>query len=390
MRSTTPRPAAATGRPLRPTVLICAPALDAVSGVSTHVRQLFASELGRSFCLCHFRVGSEGRSESGFARLKRLVADPWRMLLTTRRSGAALVHINTSMNPRAFWRDALFVLVARLCRTPVLYQLHGGKLPCEFCRNSRLLTTLLAAFLSLPERIVLLGHHEFEAYRELVPAERLAVIPNAINTRSYDGARPPPGHRLELLYLGRLDAGKGVDDLLHGLAAPELADGRPGLTVVGSGPHECRLRTLAASLGVAANVRFVGTLSGAVKRAALRNADALVLPSHQEGLPYVLLEAMAAGNAVITTPVGAIPDVVTDGVHGLIVEPRDRAAIGRAILTLRDNRQLLERLSAASRAHARAHYDVARLERELADTYRALINTGCKGSLGRPMNSPRG
>jgi glycosyltransferase involved in cell wall biosynthesis len=97
-----------------------------------------------------------------------------------------------------------------------------------------------------------------------------------------------------------------------------------------------------------------------------------VLPSYLEGLPMSLLEAMAAGLPVITTPVGGIPDVVTDGTEGLLIKPRDAAALARAMATLIEDEAY--RLQLGRHARVRAEdFDVSHFASQLTDIYRRVL-----------------
>jgi len=105
----------------------------------------------------------------------------------------------------------------------------------------------------------------------------------------------------------------------------------------------------------------------------LSGADVMVLPSYSEGLPYALLEAMAAGVPVIATPVGAIPDVASDGTHGFLVPPRDGKAIAEALAILAGDREKLSWMSRACRRRIRAAFSIERLAQELSYHYARLI-----------------
>jgi hypothetical protein len=108
----------------RPVVLVLGPHREAVSGVSTHLNGLFASLLAGEFSLVHFQVGSEGRGKGAVARLARLSTSPLRLASAILARGAAIVHINSSLNARAFWRDLVHMLVAKACGARVLFQVE--------------------------------------------------------------------------------------------------------------------------------------------------------------------------------------------------------------------------------------------------------------------------
>jgi glycosyltransferase involved in cell wall biosynthesis len=145
------------------------------------------------------------------------------------------------------------------------------------------------------------------------------------------------------------------------------------LTVAGGGAEEARLRRYAVALGIAPRVTFVGPVFGDDKVNLMAGADVMLLPSYSEGLPYALLEAMAAGLPVIATPVGAIPDVVTHGTHGHLVPVRSGKAIAEALAIMAGDRERVGWMSRASRRRVRAAYSIERVARELAFRYREVL-----------------
>ena len=118
--------------------------------------------------------------------------------------------------------------------------------------------------------------------------------------------------------------------------------------------------------------RSPGPAFGERKIGLLGAADVLILPSYHEGLPYALLEGMAAGLVPVATRVGAIPDVVVEGVHGVLIPARDPQAIARAIVALAADRTRLARMSAACRERVAAAYSPRAARRRLPALYARL------------------
>lgn len=355
-------------------VVLLGPSLAAVSGVSTHLNQLLGSELAQSFQMLHFQVGSEGRKENAVQKIARLILSPLVFLFFLLKHRPGIVHINTSMAPRSYWRDIAYLLIARILKCRVVYQVHGGVLPEDFFAYSRALTGLLRWVLMQPDVVVLLARVEFDAYRCFVPGQRLEVVANAIDARTL-AAEPlsaKPRGPLHLVYLGRLAESKGIFEILAALAAL-VGQGRDlRLSIGGSGPDEARLRAQVVELGLLDRVVFAGTVFGTDKDRLWRKGHVFVFPTYHEGLPYSLLEAMAAGAVPITTRVGAISDVIQDEVHGLFVAEKAPAALAGAIARLDDDRVLLARLAEAGRARVLSEYTVARLAEDFAHIYESL------------------
>jgi glycosyltransferase involved in cell wall biosynthesis len=132
-------------------------------------------------------------------------------------------------------------------------------------------------------------------------------------------------------FVGRLATIKGLPHLLE--AVRQLAAWHPvRLIVIGDGPQRREFEDLANELGIADRVIFTGERRDIA--AALAAMDVFCLPSLAEGLPNVLLEAMSMALPIVTTAVGGIPDLIRDGVTGLLVAPGNAAALGNAILRM--------------------------------------------------------
>lgn len=364
----------------KPAALLLGPSLQAVSGVTTHVDSILKSRLRSEFALRHFQVGSEGRRESGLARLARLALSPLGLAAAIVRHRAAIVHLNTSLNAKSYWRDLTYLVVARLCGARVVLQKHGGTLR-GFCR-SPVFAGFVRATLRLADAVLVLSHAELAEYRGL---GNVIHLPNGIDCAPFmrfNRSLPAPGSPLHLLYIGRLAPCKGIHEAIEAMALLKeggAVDAR--LVIAGSGPDEAVLKLRVRELGLRGKVHFAGPSFGEDKARLLSRSDVLLLPSHSEGLPYALLEAMAAGVVPVVTPVGAIPEVMENGVHGRLVPVGDIGAIAEAVAALDADRAALARMSAASRRRVAAAYSIDRVAGELAGLYGRL----CRPRLPRPV-----
>lgn len=189
--------------------------------------------------------------------------------------------------------------------------------------------------------------------------EKVTVIPFGISERRWELVPPPPpGNPPRALFIGHLNAFKGVDFLLRALElVPDLR-----LDIVGSGPQSNRLRTLARALAVEDRVKWYGEYPDEDLPRRMADADFLVLPSVsvEEMFGMVLLEAMAAGRPVITTDVpSGVREVNAPGVTGLEVPMRDVVALAEAMRTLAEDSGLRDRLGRAGRERVRQKFSLA-------------------------------
>ncbi|HEX3394628.1 MAG TPA: glycosyltransferase [Acidimicrobiales bacterium] len=177
-------------------------------------------------------------------------------------------------------------------------------------------------------------------HRGVVPRERLVVVPNGVDPSAF--TPPSPARRAQIrealgvggdqflwLAAGRLEAQKDYPTLLRALAAIAGAGGDPVLRIAGQGPLRTEIEALAARLGVASRAQLLGLRTDVAD--LLAAADAVVLSSAFEGLPNIVLEAMAAGRPVVASRVGGVGELVVEGVTGTTVSPGQPEELGRAM-----------------------------------------------------------
>lgn len=359
----------------RQRVVLFGPSLDALSGVTTHVRMLLGSDLARAYELVHFQVGREGRHENALQRLLRFALSPLQLALLLLRSGAAAVHLNASLDPKGYWRDLVYWSIARLLGRRVVNQVHGGALPQDFFRGNALLTWVLRRFLVSSDVVTVLSSVELAAYRAFDARINVHLVPNAVDPRGLaDQARQYNLREpLRLVYVGRLVREKGLFEAVAALSELRRAGRSFTLSIAGTGADEVALKAAVAAAGLADRVRFLGRVVADEKCRLWLASDVFLFPSYMEGLPYALLEAMAAGCVPVTTAVAAIPDVMRDRVQGLFVPVKDAGAIAAAVAALDDDRDLLMRLALAGRQRVLERYTVARLADDFRNLYQDCL-----------------
>jgi glycosyltransferase involved in cell wall biosynthesis len=164
---------------------------------------------------------------------------------------------------------------------------------------------------------------------------------------------------------------KGAFDLLN--AWVKFRDRVPGWRLVIGGHGEVeRFLSEAERLGIRAEVDYLGWLSGSDKERELSAADIFVLPSYNEGMPVSILEAMAYGAAVIATPVGGVPDMMQQDVHGLWIEPGDVLGLASCLERLANAPELRAKLRKSSGSHVRSHYSVETVIKRIRALYGEL------------------
>ncbi|WP_071675450.1 glycosyltransferase family 4 protein [Nioella nitratireducens] len=175
----------------------------------------------------------------------------------------------------------------------------------------------------------------------------------------------------KLLFVGRLASVKGVPVLLEALASARETMPEVSLTLVGDGPDRAALEAEVQTRGLRDAARFVGYQSQAEVAGLLASHDVLVLPSFAEGVPVVLMEAMAARMPVIATQVGGVGELVRHGATGLLVSPGDAGHLCGAIVELMGNAERREAMGTAGRATVEAAFNAPTEAARLARLFRA-------------------
>lgn len=368
-----------SNRRSKPTVLLFGPPSTAVSGVATYVQQLLRSSVGTDFRLIHFPVGSEGlgaNAERFWPTLARGVVSMFQLARALRRERVKIVHSNTSLVPKSFWRDLVYLTIAKLAGCRVVFQVHGGSL-AELRKRWKVAAWVYRKMLPSADAVVVISHQEARSHRAIVHPERLHVIPNAVDLTEYAGIRTDwhPGPGFVIGYLGRLHEDKGIFDLIAALTWLQQNGQGEGvrLIIAGAGPHETPLRDAIVRHDLQRCIEVRGSVQGPDKLRFWADIDLFVLPSHHEGLPYTVLESLAAGVPLVASHVGAIPEAIEDGVHGRLVPAREPLILAKTVRRLRAAApESRARMSRACHDRAHAMYGLHRLAIQISEVYGKL------------------
>ncbi|WP_372655368.1 glycosyltransferase [Halobacteriovorax sp.] len=173
---------------------------------------------------------------------------------------------------------------------------------------------------------------------EGLSTENILYIPNMLSIENIDSNNSVDNKKIELISIGRLSEEKGLQDFLPALV--EVKDFF-NLSILGDGYLESHLKSLAKELDLEANISFIGFVKDVTSH--LSKADVLILPSHREGLPMTLLEAVCSGRPILASKVGGVPDLVTHKYNGYLFEPKDTREMSLALDFIKENLEDLKR-----------------------------------------------
>jgi glycosyltransferase involved in cell wall biosynthesis len=323
-----------------------------IGGMATYYQTLINSTLSEYVQFQFVQTSSQKRelSGSGRATFSNLIAafrDCARFTQALVNFHPTIVHIGTAFG-LSFLKHSYCVLVARILGKRVLLHPHCS-LSVLYQERSKIWRWFFRNVIRLTDGIIVLSQ-EWLQLNSIVPGSKVFYLPNSIDSGLYKSARE---YHLgsnqrhgpsSILYLGYLGKAKGTFELIDAAQITHTRDPYMVFELVGSEltPGELSLlEEKVNTLGLQGTVKLNGPADSIEKIEYFRNADIFVYPSYHEGTPMAILEAMASGLPIVASRVGGIPDVVSDQVNGILVEPRNPEQLADAICRLNNDQILL-------------------------------------------------
>jgi glycosyltransferase involved in cell wall biosynthesis len=309
------------------------------------------------------------RSRRALARICRVA----RLLLFS-RIDALLVFC---ADGASFIEKGLITVLARALGKRVVLAPRSGYLVDDFERSA--IWRWIIGFVLQASSVVICQGRTWKDFfvRAGADPNRCRIVKNWVTSEDFSQIpmTAVPSGELQVLYLGWIEKAKGVFDLIAAIDEVQRSGRSVRAVLAGSGTAMAAIADDLAHRVLPGTVRLFGWANEAQRRALLASCNVLVMPSYREGLPNVVLEAMASGRAVIATRVGAVPDVIDDGTNGLLVDAGDVVGLAGALARLCDDPRLIERLCTNARRTILAEHD---LETAAAALRAALV--GNEGS----------
>lgn len=312
-------------------------------------------------------VGVIRRIVGGGAQMLRDLARLARVLFVHRID---VIHLTTSGHLAAV-RDIFVLALAYCVRVPLVYHIRFGRIPVIAAANS-LEWRLMAFVCRKAFAVIAIDDATGASLTRMLPEASIYVIPNCVDFDALPTSEAIPHDRKEALFLGWVVPSKGIRELVQAWdrVSPK------GWTLKVAGPsNPAFIQSLEVSHRLQ-GIEFVGELDHDDAMLAMARCDVFVLPSHTEGFPNVVLEAMALGKPIIATRVGAIPAMLEDGESGLLVPPKDTETLAEALTLAIADPERRSILGGRARKRALEFYSLNRV----FDTYLSLWNFARSGT----------
>lgn len=312
-----------------------------------------------------------------------LLKFPWVLI----RQRPVILHI-AAVTYWPFWESAIYLLMGKIKGVKVVFHMLAP-FDAFYQRSYAKIRSLIRSVLRRADHVVCLSERDKAVMSTFLPSRSVSVLRS--NVRVSAGSATDVDRRgrqrINVIFIGGLDPfRKGIYDILKAL--PMVIGVCRNVRFTFTGGDNVR-DALDNSLDPLFTpwVSFRGWISEAEKVALYRAADLLLLPSYEEGLPYVIVEAMAGGLPIISTPVGAIPEVIEEGINGFLIDPGDYEALAQRIVRLCQDDELRLQISHTNRDKARRLYAQELIFQKLEAIYDRLVNNQQHDKAKAPSDS---
>lgn len=348
-------------------VLMLGPALSVKGGITT-VEQFYleAWDSALGYDLRHIGTFVDGSKFLKFLTFIKALAEFCYQLLVWKPN---ILHIHFSWKA-SFYRKSFFVILAKLFQIKIILHCHASRFHVFYEEANKPTRNFIHWVLNSSDRILVVSRQWLNYFSKLPIETPVQILYNPVvcPTKIQDSVRGVP----IILSLGRLGERKGTYDILA--AIPLVLKKFPNAEFWLGGDGEIdKVQSILSDKSWIDRVRILGWVSAQEKERVLQEATIFLLPSYNEGLPLAILEAMAYGLPVISTPVGGIPEAVLDNETGFLVQPGNSGDIAEKIELLLSNSELCQKVGFNARRYVMEKFEVNVILQQLVSIYESLF-----------------
>lgn len=241
-----------------------------------------------------------------------------------------IIHIHGASYGSFIRKFICFLIAKYFFKKKIIYHIHGAEFHLFYSTSNFIIKKSISAFINKSDCIICLSSSWMSFFKTNFNPRKIEIAPNIIDFPSFSSIKKND-NRLTFLFLGLIGNRKGIFDLIKVIAINKHIYADKIKLIIGGNGEVKKLLNLIKELQLEECVEFVGWISKDEKVAWLQNANIYILPSYNEGLPISILEAMSYGQAIISTNVGGISEIVIPEKNGILIEPGNLFEIAAAI-----------------------------------------------------------
>ena len=267
-------------------------------------------------------------------------------------------------------RKGLYLRAAKRLGKRVILHIHSGNYMRHYAAASKAIQKKILEILHSADVVVALSDAWKQTFEDAFGLTNCISVENGVDTEALAPANTADARSSSFLCMGRLGQGKGTYDLVAAMEKAVCQVPQMKLYLAGDGEVE-QVKTLVTEKNLQQNIEIVGWIGFERKLELLKQCATVVLPSYNEGLPMAILEGMACGKAIVSTPVGAIPEAVQPE-NGILIRPGDVDALAAALVNCAKNPQMLREMSERNSRKIKECYSMEAMHKKLAALYNSL------------------
>jgi len=355
-------------------------------GIATNLNHLVKSPLKQKYDFLKFQTMSKKQGsmdyfqEKIWMKLIRVVSEVLLFFHFLQIHRPRLVHINSSFGPWSFWRDSAYLVICRFMKKKVLMQFHGGNLEDFLGSRSEPKRRMVQKMVALPDRIAVCSEKQKQPFHAIGIGHKVTVLRNMVNLNPHGKDKSfrhqlsiPMDSFIVLFVSAQFFSQKGIMEVIQAIPRVQSRNPKAVFVLAGGGSADQDLLNRLKEMEENGRIVMTGHLDYPRMQRLFAASDCLILPSHAEGLPLALLEAMAAGLPVIATPVGGIPEAVQEGINGFLIPIGDAAALADRIDRLIRRSRLRKQMEKANIQKIEECFRVDIVAQQYDSLYRSLL-----------------
>ncbi len=323
-------------------------------GITTLTSDILRSRLKDEYQLTYIESQAEDLGKAG--KLMLAIRALWKFLaLAVRGTDVVYVHVGSNAS---LYRESCFLFLSRMLGRKTICHFHAGDAREYLDQQPRLCKRMVGWVLGLSDLIIGVSAKSSADIRYFVPGANIVVLPNAIDMEWFEDemvSKTQHDSTPQILFVGAIGKLKGERDLIAALRLLKQKGVEVRASILGYGADG--LSSSFADAGVADMIDYSGPVPMAERVRFFKKANIFVLPTYAEAMPISVMEAMAAGLAIVTTRVGGIPEIIEDGREGFLVEAGDIETMAEKIALLARDPALCHKLGNQARKRANEQFD---------------------------------
>lgn len=342
-------------------VLMVGPDRSVHGGISGVVNNYFEAGLDQKIDLCYIGTMEEG------SKLKKLFkAIKGYGLFLVKLPRYEIVHVNVAADA-SFYRKYFFIVTAHLAGKKLVIHQHGGDFESFYYKNgNEKRRKMVQKAFGMADEFLVLAPIWKEFFGKIIEKNKITVLPNAVLLAPL---KEKQYGQQKILFLGRLCKDKGIRELFGCIS--RLKEDFPRLCLyLGGIWEEEELKEEAQRYKE--YIKWLGWITGEEKQKLLEECDIFVLPSHFEGQPVSVLEAMSASCGIVATKVGGIPMMITGDECGILVPPKDETSLEEGLKRVLSDPELCEKLGKCARKRAEKEFSLEENVKRLLAIYERM------------------